>query len=97
MPFRVIRRRTFYAEMVASAALVEFDRSDLCKGTRSCLIISVPGGAVTKRASGVSSGILVHHNHRSANNEGLGGSRPFAARDFPYDMVAETTIGTLLA
>jgi hypothetical protein len=31
--------------MVASAALVEFDRSDLCKDTRSCLIISVLGGA----------------------------------------------------
>jgi hypothetical protein len=62
VPSRVIRRRPLYAEMVASAALVEFDRSDLCKGTRSCLIISVPGGAVTKCASGVSSGILVHQN-----------------------------------
>jgi len=39
VPPRVIRRRTPYAEMVASAALVEFDRSDLCKGTRSCLIM----------------------------------------------------------
>src|SRR5216683_2540818 len=46
--------------MVASAALGELNRSDLCKGTRSCSIISVPRSAVTKRASGVSSGILVH-------------------------------------
>jgi hypothetical protein len=33
---------------------VEFNGSDLCKGTRS-----VPRSAVTKRASGVSSGMLV--------------------------------------
>ena len=57
---RLMRRRTLYAEMVASAARVELNRSDLCKGIRSCSIISVPGSAVTKRASGVSSGILVH-------------------------------------
>src|SRR6266850_5789720 len=49
--------------MVASAALGELNRSDLCKGTRSCSIISVPRSAVTKRASGVSSGILVHHDY----------------------------------
>jgi hypothetical protein len=36
--------------MVASAARVELNRSDLCKGIRSCSIISVPGSAVTKRA-----------------------------------------------
>ena len=46
--------------MVASAARVEPNRSDLCKRIRSSSIISVPGSAVTKRASGVSSGILVH-------------------------------------
>jgi hypothetical protein len=52
--------------MVASAALVEFNRSDLCKGTRSCSIISFLGSAVIKRASGVSSGILVDQNHWAA-------------------------------
>jgi hypothetical protein len=36
----------------------------LCKGTRSCLIILVPGSGVTKRASGVSSRILVHQDER---------------------------------
>jgi hypothetical protein len=61
----LMRHRTFYAEMVASAAVIELNRSNLCKGTRSCSIISVPGSAVTKRASGVSSGILVHQDHRS--------------------------------
>jgi hypothetical protein len=50
--------------MVASVALVEFDRSDLCKGIRSCSIISVPGRAATKRARGVSSGILVDQDYR---------------------------------
>jgi hypothetical protein len=64
-----------YAEMVASAARVELNRSDLCKGIRSCSIILVPGSAVTKRASGVSSGILVHHNHGTEKNERFGGSR----------------------
>jgi len=50
------------SEMVASAALAEFNRSDFCKRTRSCSTISVPGSALTKRASGVSSGILVHQH-----------------------------------
>jgi hypothetical protein len=53
--------------MVASAARVEINRSDLCKRIRSCSIISVPGSAVTKRASGASSGILVHEDYRCAN------------------------------
>jgi hypothetical protein len=53
--------------MVASAARAEINRSDLCKRIRSCSIISVPGSAVTKRASGVSSGILVHEDYRCAN------------------------------
>jgi hypothetical protein len=62
---RLMRCRTLHAEMVASAALVEFNRSDFCKRTRSCSIISVPGSALTKRASGVSSGILVHQDYRA--------------------------------
>jgi hypothetical protein len=47
----------------------------LCKGTRSCSITSVPRSAVTKRASGVSCGMLVHHNYLkwAAKNERLGG------------------------
>jgi hypothetical protein len=65
VPTRVIRR-TLFAEMVASAAVVKFGRSGLCKGSRLCLIILVPGGAVTKRASGVSSGILVHQAAESS-------------------------------
>jgi tRNA-dihydrouridine synthase len=36
---RLMRCRSLHAEMVASAALVEFNRSDFCKGTRSCSII----------------------------------------------------------
>jgi hypothetical protein len=35
-----------------------WDRSELCRSKRSCSIISVPGSAVTERASGVSSGFL---------------------------------------
>src|SRR5713226_533824 len=57
---RLMRCRALYTEMVASAALVGLNRSDLCRGDRSCSIISVPGSAVTKRASGVPSGIFVH-------------------------------------
>jgi len=53
-----------HVEMVASAALVEFDHSDFCEGTRSRSIISVPDQPVTKRAAGVSSGILVHQDYR---------------------------------
>ena len=37
----------------------------ICEGIRSCPIISVPGSAVTKCASGVSSGILVHRDYRA--------------------------------
>jgi hypothetical protein len=62
---RLMRCRPLHAEMVASAALVEFNRSDFCKRTRSCSIISVPGSALTKRASGVSSGILVDQDYRA--------------------------------
>jgi hypothetical protein len=51
-----------YTEMVASATLVGLNRSDLCRDNRSCSNISVPGSAVTKRASGVSSGIFVHQD-----------------------------------
>jgi len=35
----------------------------MLRGIESGRIISVPGSAVTKRASGVSSGILVHHDY----------------------------------
>src|SRR5258706_8306000 len=61
---RLMRCRALYTEMVASAALVGLNRSDLCRGDRSCSIISVPGSAVTKRASGVPSGIFVHQDYR---------------------------------
>ena len=37
----------------------------LCRSKRSCSIISVPGSAVTERASGVSSGIFVHQDYRA--------------------------------
>ena len=57
--FRVRVQLRVDDERAAGLRRVEFDRSDLCKATRSCSIISVPGSTVTKRASGVSSGILV--------------------------------------
>src|SRR5882724_1599139 len=61
--FRVRAQVRVDDERAAGLRRVEFDRSDLCKATRSCSIISVPGSTVTKRASGVSSGILVHHDY----------------------------------
>ena len=39
------------------------NRSDWFRNKRSCSIISVPGSAVTSRASGVSSGIFVHQDY----------------------------------
>ncbi len=61
--FRVRVQLRVDDERAAGLRRVEFDRSDLCKATRSCSIISVPGSTVTKRASGVSSGILVHQDY----------------------------------
>jgi gentisate 1,2-dioxygenase len=52
--------------------VVDGNRSDLCKRIRSCSIISVPGSTVTKRASGVASGILVHRNHWAAKKRQRG-------------------------
>ena len=55
-----------YTEMVApAAARVGLNRSDLCRDNRSCSNVSVPGSAVTKRASGVSIGIFVHQDYRA--------------------------------
>ena len=56
-----------YAETVASAARVKLNHSDLCKPIRSCSIISVPGSAVTKRASGVSRRMLVDQDYTVQN------------------------------
>jgi hypothetical protein len=52
--------------------VVDGNGSDLCKRVRSCSIISVPGSTVTKRASGVASGILVHQNHWAAKKRQRG-------------------------
>jgi hypothetical protein len=49
--------------MAASAAVLEFSCYNSCEGTGSCSIIPVSVSAVTKRATGVSSGILVHQDY----------------------------------
>src|SRR5438445_7346347 len=55
-----MRRGTaLYAELMASTAIIEL------KSIRSCLIISIARSAVTKRASGVSSGTFVHQDYRA--------------------------------
>ena len=51
-----------------------WDRSELCRSKRSCSIISVPGSTVTKRASGVSSGIFVHQRSSGPQKSHSAGS-----------------------
>ncbi len=62
---RLMRRRTPLCRDGGISRTCGVHRSDFCKGTRSCSIILVPGSALTKRASGVASGILVHQDYRA--------------------------------
>ena len=65
LPLPVKRRRTPLCRDGGISRTCGVPPLDFRKRTRSYSIIAVPGLALTKRASGVSSGILVHQDYRA--------------------------------